>query len=133
MMMAGGPAAEGGEAAEEKSEFDIEITEAGGTKIAVIKTGGKQYTVKEGDKLKIEKIDKKENAKIKFETLMIATTDGKDVDLGKPSLGAKVEAKILEHDRAKKINVVKYKNKTRYLRNKGHRQNYTEVEILSIA
>lgn len=103
------------------------------SKIAVIRTGGKQYTVKEGDKIKIEKIDKKEEAKVKFETLLIATTDGKTVDVGKPTLGEKVEAKVLEHDRNKKINVVKYKNKTRYLRNKGHRQNYTKVEIISIA
>lgn len=103
------------------------------SKIAVIRTGGKQYTVKEGDKIKIEKIDKKEESKVKFETLLIATTDGKAVDIGKPTLGDKVEAKVLEHDRNKKINVVKYKNKTRYLRNKGHRQNYTKVEIISIA
>lgn len=103
------------------------------SKIAVIRTGGKQYTVKEGDKLKIEKIDKKDNSKVKLETLMIATTDGKEVNLGKPTLGDKVEAKILEQDKDKKINVVKYKNKTRYLRNKGHRQNFTKIEITSIA
>lgn len=103
------------------------------SKIAVIRTGGKQYTVKQGDKLKIEKIDQAENTKIKFETLMIATTDGQEVDLGKPSLGEKVEATVLEHAKAKKVHVVKYKNKTRYLRNKGHRQNYTKVEITSIA
>lgn len=101
-------------------------------KIAVIKTGGKQYKVKQGDTLKVEKLDKKEGDKIKLETLMTATGDAKELNLGKPSLGELVEAKILKQDKDKKINVVKYKNKTRYLRNKGHRQHFSEIEILSI-
>ena len=66
------------------------------TKIAVIKTGGKQYKVKEGQTLKVEKLDKKDGAKVKFETLMIATADAKEVNLGKPSLGKKVEGKVVE-------------------------------------
>ena len=100
-------------------------------KIAVIKTGGKQYKVKEGQKIKVEKINKKEGSKLNFETLLIADTGAKNVELGKPLLSKKVEAKILAHGKAKKINVVKYKNKTRYLRNKGHRQEFTELEILA--
>ena len=102
-------------------------------KIAVIKTGGKQYKVKEGQILKIEKLDKKDGAKVTFDTLLTATTDGKEVNIGKPGLGKKVEGKIAEQGRDKKISVIKYKNKTRYLRNKGHRQNYTKVEIGKIA
>jgi len=102
------------------------------TKIAVIKTGGKQYKVKKGDVVKIEKLDKKEGSKVSFDTLMIAKADGKEVNLGKPSLGKKVEGKILEQGRDKKISVIKYKNKTRYLRNKGHRQSFTRAEITSI-
>ena len=102
-------------------------------KIAVIKTGGKQYKVKEGQILKIEKLDKKDGAKVTFDTLLTATTDGKEVNIGKPSLGKKVEGKISEHGRGKKITVIKYKSKTRYLRNKGHRQNFTKVEIGKIA
>jgi len=102
------------------------------SKIAVIKTGGKQYKVKKGDVVKIEKLDKKEGSKVTFDTLMTAKTDGKEVNLGKPSLGKKVEGKILEQGRDKKISVIKYKNKTRYLRNKGHRQPYTKIEIRSI-
>lgn len=101
-------------------------------KIAVIKTGGKQYKVKAGETIKIEKLDKKEGGKVKFDTLMTATTDGKEMTLGKPSLGDLVEGKITEQGKDKKITVVKYKNKTRYLRTKGHRQAYTKVEISAI-
>lgn len=102
------------------------------TKIAVIKTGGKQYKVKKGDILKIEKVDKKDGAKINFETLLIADTEGKEVNIGKPLLKEKVEAKLLEQGREKKVSVIKYKNKTRYLRNKGHRQHFSKVEIVKI-
>jgi large subunit ribosomal protein L21 len=103
------------------------------TKIAVIKTGGKQYKVREGQTLKIEKLNKKIGDKVKFETLMVADSEGKEVNLGKPSLGEKVEGKILEQGKAKKISVIKYKSKTRYKRNIGHRQPFTKVEILKIA
>ncbi len=102
------------------------------TKIAVIKTGGKQYKVSEGQTISVEKLDKKEGSKVKFETLLTATDDGKDVKIGNPSLGEIVEGKILEQGRGDKIRVVKYKNKTRYVRNKGHRQAFSEIEISSI-
>jgi len=102
-------------------------------KIAVIKTGGKQYKVKEGQTVKVEKLDKKEGSKVKFDTLLIATTDGKEFEIGKPSLGEKVEAKIINEEKDKKVSVFKYKNKTRYKRNIGHRQTYTTVEISKIS
>lgn len=101
-------------------------------KIAVIKTGGKQYKVKSGQVIKIEKLDKKEGDKVKFETLMIASDDGKELNLGKPFLGQKVEGKIIEQGKNKKVKVVKYKRKTRYKRVIGHRQPFTKVEITSI-
>ena len=101
-------------------------------KIAVIKTGGKQYKVKQGDTLKIEKLDAKEGETVKFETLLISSKDAKDLDLGKPSLGEKVEAKVLETAQGEKVHVFKYKNKTRYKRNIGHRQMFTKVEISKI-
>lgn len=103
------------------------------SKIAVIKTGGKQYKVKEGETLKVEKLDKEEGEKVKFDTLLIATADGKEVNIGKPSLGTKVEAEITEQGRDKKVTVVKYKNKTRYKRNLGHRQSFTKIKVTSIA
>lgn len=103
------------------------------TKIAVIKTGGKQYKVKPGQTIKVEKLNTDVGKKIKFDALMIATTDGKEVKLGRPLLGKKVEGKVVEQGRDKKISVIKFKNKTRYLRNKGHRQPFTKVEIVKIA
>lgn len=101
-------------------------------KIAVIKTGGKQYKVKEGQALKIEKLNQKTGDKIKFDTLLVSNDDGTELKLGRPSLGEKVEGKVLKHGRNDKIMVVKYKNKTRYKRNLGHRQVFTEVEIAKI-
>ena len=99
-------------------------------KIAVIKTGGKQYLVKQGQSIKIEKIIGEANKAVKFYTLLVA--DGGKLNLGKPSLGEKVEGKILEQGRGKKIHVIKFKNKTRYKRNVGHRQSFTKVEIVKI-
>lgn len=100
--------------------------------IAVIKTGGKQYKVSEGQTLKIEKLDKKEGEKVKFDTLLIAGEDGENLDVGKPSLGEKTEAKVVEHGKGEKIHFAKFKNKIRQRKRVGHRQNYTKVEISSI-
>ena len=102
-------------------------------KIAVIKTGGKQYIVKAKDKLKIEKLSAKQDAKVNFEVLMTSNEDGTGLKLGKPILkDSSVEAKILNQGRAKKVRVVHYKNKTRYHKVYGHRQPYTQVEITKI-
>ena len=100
--------------------------------LAVIKTGGKQYLVKKGDKLKIEKLKGQAGGTVKFDTLLIVDETGNNVEIGKPAVKSKVEAKILKHDKDKKILVVKYKSKTRYLRRVGHRQHYTQVEIQKI-
>lgn len=100
------------------------------SKIAVIRTGGKQYKVASGQTLKIEKLNAKDGDKVKFDTLL--TADGDKVEIGTPSLGEKVEAKVLETAKDKKVTVVKYKNKTRYKRTLGHRQMYTKVEISKI-
>jgi large subunit ribosomal protein L21 len=102
-------------------------------KIAVIASGGKQYKVKEGDTVKLEKLDQKEKSKVDFDTLLVASTDGKEFSLGQPSLGKKVSGEIIEHGRADKVSVVKYKSKTRYTRTVGHRQPFTKVKITAIA
>lgn len=102
-------------------------------KIAVIKTGGKQYKVKQGDTLKIEKLEAKIGDTVKLETLMVSSADGKDINIGKPSLGEIVEAKVIETEKGEKVHVFKYKNKTRYRRNVGHRQMYTKVEISKVS
>lgn len=102
-------------------------------KIAVIKTGGKQYKVKERQVLKIEKLSAVAGEMVKFNTLLVADDDGGKVDIGKPSLGEKVEGKILESGKGKKISVIKFKSKVRYKRNVGHRQPFTKVEIVNIS
>jgi large subunit ribosomal protein L21 len=102
------------------------------SKIAVIKTGGKQYKVKEGNKIKVEKLDLEENKSIKLDTLLITSEDGKDLSLGTPSLGEKVTAVVEKQARDKKITVVKYKNKTRYKRTLGHRQPFSLLKIEKI-
>ena len=98
--------------------------------IAIIKTGGKQYKVKEGEILKIEKVAGNAGDKIDFEVLLLADEEGKDVKVGKPIVaGAKVAAEILEQGRARKVGVIKFKPKVRYRRKNGHRQMYTKVKI----
>jgi large subunit ribosomal protein L21 len=99
-------------------------------KIAVIKTGGKQYKVKEGETVKVEKLVAEKGKKIKLETLLIA--EGDKLELGRPSLGEKVEAEVLETAKGDKVTVVKYKNKTRYKRTLGHRQPFTALKIAKI-
>lgn len=97
--------------------------------LAVIKTGGKQYLIKEGDKIKVEKLEGKEGDKIKLENVLLAGEK-----MGAPLVeGASVEAKILSQAKDKKVNVVKYKPKTRYKIQRGHRQLFTELEILKIS
>jgi len=100
--------------------------------LAIIKTGGKQYLVKIGDKIKVEKLPAEEGAVVKFDTLLITDEKGEKVEIGKPLLNSKVEAKILKQDRAKKILVSKYKAKTRYKKRVGHRQPYSLVQIEKI-
>ena len=100
---------------------------------AVIKTGGKQYKVKEGEILKIEKVAGNAGDKLDFEVLLLADEDGKDIKVGKPIVaGAKVAAEILEQGRARKVNIIKYKPKVRYRRKNGHRQMFTEVKVTSV-
>ncbi|PIR94825.1 50S ribosomal protein L21 [Candidatus Falkowbacteria bacterium CG10_big_fil_rev_8_21_14_0_10_37_6] len=101
--------------------------------IAVIKTGGKQYKVKEGQSVKVEKLDGDKGKKIKIDTLLIADSESGEIkSLGTPSLGEKVSAEIIETGKDKKVTVVKYKNKTRYKRTIGHRQPYTKIKIEKI-
>jgi large subunit ribosomal protein L21 len=103
-------------------------------KLAVIKTGGKQYKIKEGDTLKIEKVLSSEGEIFEFdEVLMIGEEDGSKIEVGTPLLeGKKVTAKILEQGRDKKITGIKYKAKTRYKVTYGHRQPFTKIQIEKI-
>ena len=97
---------------------------------AIIKTGGKQYKVHEGDILSIEKV-KSKNEKVEFEEVLLIANG--EVKIGKPFVpGARVEAKILEDGKGDKKMVFRYKSKTRRRKKKGHRQPYTKVQILKI-
>ena len=100
---------------------------------AVIKTGGKQYRVSEGDKLNVETLAGEPGDELELgEVLMIH--DGDSVEIGKPVVeGAKVTAKVIEHGRGKKVKIVKFKRRKHYRRQMGHRQNYTRVEITGIS
>ena len=100
---------------------------------AVIVTGGKQYTVAEGDVLYIEKLEVEAEATIKFEEVL-AVLDGENSKIGAPVVeGAAVEAKVLKNGKGKKIHILKYKPKKGEKKKIGHRQPYTKVEITKIA
>jgi large subunit ribosomal protein L21 len=100
---------------------------------AIIETGGKQYLVSPGDRIKIEKINPSGKGEAVFNNILLAAK-GKEIKVGTPMVkGASVEAKILREGRAKKVIVFRYHSKTRYRKKKGHRQHFTEVEIIKIA
>lgn len=104
--------------------------------IAVIKTGGKQYKVQEGDLIRIEKLDgAEEGAPVKFEEVLLLTNpDGSALKVGMPMLiNTTVTGTVSRNGRADKVVVRKFKAKSRYFRTRGHRQPFTEVTINSIA
>lgn len=99
---------------------------------AVIKTGGKQYRVSEGQSLRVEKVAGQPGDKVIFDQVLML--GGDEPKVGKPTVGgAKVEATILAQDRAKKIIVFKFRRRKNYRRKQGHRQPYTELQINTIS
>ncbi|MHC9510185.1 50S ribosomal protein L21 [Kangiella sp. M94] len=100
---------------------------------AVIKSGGKQHRVKEGQVVRLEKIEAETGANIDFsEVLMVA--DGDNIQLGTPLVeGAVVSAEVVDHGRAKKVTILKFKRRKHHMKRQGHRQWYTEVKINGIA
>ncbi len=100
--------------------------------LAIIQTGGKQYLVKKGDKIQVEKLGGEAGSTVNFDQVLL-TSNGTDVNLGKPFVsGAVVEGKVLKQGRGEKVRVFKYKAKSKYRRTIGHRQSFTEVEITKI-
>lgn len=96
--------------------------------LAIIETGGKQYLVKNGDKIQVEKLAGNAGEAITFDKVLF-----QDGNVGKPFVsGAAVAGKILKQGRDKKIHVLKYKAKSKYRRKIGARQHYTEVEITKV-
>ena len=99
---------------------------------AVIKTGGKQYRVAEGQNLRVEKVAGEPGDTVTFDQVLML--GGDEPKVGRPTLaGAKVEAKIVAQDRAKKIIVFKFRRRKNYRRKQGHRQPYTELKVTNIS
>ncbi len=98
---------------------------------AIIETGGKQYRVAVGQKLKVEKLEGKTGNQLFFEKVLLKSAGG-EVEIGTPYLKGSVEAEILKQGRDKKKVVFRYHSKTRYRKLKGHRQPYTEVVVKKI-
>ncbi len=99
---------------------------------AVIKTGGKQYKVSQGDTIRVEKLSAAEGDSVSFSEVL-AITDGDQLKLGSPYVeGTSVTADVIRHGRAKKIEIVKFKRRKHHRKQMGHRQSYTELQITAI-
>ncbi len=99
---------------------------------AVIKTGGKQYRVAPGDTIRIERVEGKVGEKVNFGSVLAVHTDDKKVLLGADAGKASVTGKIVQQGRAKKLIVLKFKKTNQYKIQRGHRQNYTAVQVSDI-
>jgi large subunit ribosomal protein L21 len=100
---------------------------------AVIQTGGKQYRVEEGATLKIEKLDVQSGDSVEFDKVLMVQSDGA-VQVGKPFLeGGKVTATVTSQGRHKKIKIIKFKRRKHHMKQMGHRQYFTEVQITGIS
>jgi large subunit ribosomal protein L21 len=99
---------------------------------AIIKTGGKQYKVSEGDVLQVEKLEAEKGAKVEFDEVLAIVNDA-DVNVGKPTVkGAKVTAEVVEQGKGPKIMIFRFKSKVNERKRGGHRQPFTTVKIESI-
>ncbi len=99
---------------------------------AVVVTGGKQYRVMQGEKLRVELLDVEAGGEVKFDQLLMLG-DGEGVKLGDALKGASVSARIVGHGRADKIRIVKFRRRKHHRKQMGHRQHYTEIEITGIS
>ncbi len=99
---------------------------------AVIVSGGKQHRVREGETLKLEKIETETGGKVEFDRVLLVG-EGDDVKVGTPTVdGAKVTAEVVDHGRHDKIRIIKFKRRKHHMKQMGHRQWYTEVKITGI-
>ncbi len=100
---------------------------------AVIKTGGKQYRVAQGDTLRVETLDASAGDTIEFDQVLMVG-EGDAVKIGTPLVdGGKVTATVKSHGRSKKVEIVKFRRRKHHMKRMGHRQNFTEVEITGIS
>jgi len=100
---------------------------------AVIVSGGKQHRVREGELIKLEKIELETGATVEFDKVLLVA-NGDDVKVGAPVVdGAKVSAEIVAHGRHKKVNIIKFRRRKHHMKRQGHRQWFTEVKITGIS
>ena len=100
---------------------------------AIVQTGGKQYRVQSGDRIRVESLPEDEGDTLELGEVLMVSKDG-EVSLGSPTVpGAKVTAQVVGQGKGKKVIVFKYKSKTRYRRKAGHRQRYTELVVTDIS
>ena len=100
---------------------------------AVIKTGGKQYRVMQGEVLRVELLDAEVDSSVSFDQVLLVG-EGESIQVGAPLVaGAVVSAKVRAHGRADKVRIVKFRRRKHYRKQMGHRQHYTEVEITGIS
>ncbi|MBS0486938.1 MAG: 50S ribosomal protein L21 [Proteobacteria bacterium] len=100
---------------------------------AVIKTGGKQYRVMQGETLRVEKLEADVGAAVKFDQVLLLG-EGEGITVGSPLVaGASVAAKIVKHGRADKVRIIKFRRRKHHMKQMGHRQHYTEIEITGIS
>jgi large subunit ribosomal protein L21 len=99
---------------------------------AVIVTGGKQYRVSQGDKLRVEKLDAAEGDSVELDQVLMVV-DGDDIKIGAPVLeGGKVTAQVKAHGRGDKVEIIKFRRRKHHMKRQGHRQAFTELEITGI-
>ena len=100
---------------------------------AVIVTGGKQYRVSQGDKLRVDKLDAAEGESVDLDQVLMVV-DGDDVKIGAPVLdGGRVTAEVKTHGRGDKVDIIKFRRRKHHVKRQGHRQAYTELEITGIS
>ncbi len=100
---------------------------------AVIVTGGKQYRVSQGDKVRVEKLDAAEGDSVELDKVLMVV-DGDDIKIGAPVLdGGKVTAQVKAHGRGDKVEIIKFRRRKHHMKRQGHRQAYTELEITGIS
>ena len=99
---------------------------------AVIKTGGKQYRVSEGDVIRVDQLPGDEGARVEFDTVLLVA-EGEHVTVGQPTVdGGTVSATVTRQGRGKKVDIIKFRRRKHHMKRQGHRQRFTDVEITGI-
>lgn len=102
------------------------------SRFAIVQTGGKQYVVKQGDRIVVERLSDEPQKQVKLATLAIFDTQKSEIELGYPHLAKQVVATVLAHDKGEKTRIAKFKSKVRYRRVRGFRPSLTQLEIGTI-